>query len=116
MPDAYIEDLQRALTTQQEKLRVEFEQLQASARRLSRPPESGTAPAQRISEMKNAIAALGAAVKALSDDQMIVEKLPNNLTEAESFVQATFMSLAANPTDANHGRIQERDVLDPAEQ
>jgi small-conductance mechanosensitive channel len=116
MPNAYIEDLQRTLTTQQEKLRVELEQLQASARRLSRPPESGTAPAQRIAEVRGAIAALGAAVKALTDDQMIVEKLPNNLTEAESFVQATFMSLAANPADANYGRIQGRDVLDPAEQ
>jgi len=79
MSNAYIEDLQRVLTTQQEKLRVELEQLQASTRRLPRPPENGSAPAQRIAEVKGAIAALGAAVKALSDDQMIVEKLPQQL-------------------------------------
>jgi uncharacterized membrane protein YccC len=115
MPSAYIEDTVRAFTTRQEKLRVELEQLQASARRLPRQPASGSAPEERIREVKRVIAALGAAVKTLGDDQMMLQKSPHSLTDTETSVQATFMSLAAKSTDATYGRIQGSDVLDPAE-
>ena len=74
MASAYIEDIVRAFTTQQEKLRVELEQLQASARRLRRPPSGGNSPEERIGEIKCVIAALGAAVKMLDNHQMTVEK------------------------------------------
>ena len=115
MPSAYIEDIVRTFTTQQEKLRVELEQLQASARRLRHPPPGGNSPEERIGDMKCVIAALGAAVKMLGDHQMTVEKSPHSLIVPEKSVQPTFMSLPANLADANDGRIQGRDVLDSAE-
>ena len=63
MPSTYIEDAVRLFTTQQEKLRVELEQVQASARRIDRLPgvEKQSAE-QRVQDMKRVIAALGAAV------------------------------------------------------
>ena len=115
MPSSYIEDTIRAFTTQREKLRVELEQLEASAQRLRRPLASGSSPADRICDVKRGIAPLGSAVNTLSDNQMMVEKPPRSSMDSEGSVQVTFMSLAANPADAIDGRIQGRDVLDPAE-
>jgi hypothetical protein len=63
MPSAYIEDAVRAFTEQQEKLRVELEQVQASARRIDRLPGAVSQRSEeRVQDMKRMIAALGAAV------------------------------------------------------
>jgi hypothetical protein len=63
MPSVYIEDAVRAFTTQQEKLRVELEQVQARAHRLDRLPGAANQRSEeRIQDMKRMIAALGAAV------------------------------------------------------
>lgn len=114
MPTAYVEDVARAFSDQQQKLRVELEQLQASARRL-RQAQSGISAEERICDLKQVIAALGAALSTLREYQMTAEKSPHSLPEAEGSVQPTFMSLAADRPHATHGRIQGSHVLDPAE-
>jgi ribosomal protein S8 len=63
MPSTYIEDAVRVFTEQQEKLRVELEQVQASARRIDRlPGVEKQSSEERVQDMKRVIAALGAAV------------------------------------------------------
>lgn len=63
MPSLYIEDAVRVFTEQQEKLRVELEQVQASARRIERLPGAEKQRSdERVRDMKRVIAALGAAV------------------------------------------------------